>query len=90
MKLIYVEWLDSHTVHGWNSLKELVESQKIDPCKTIGWLVKKTDESILVVSSLSSDENPDVKTCAEGNMVIPLSAIVKVRLLSVGKAAVKL
>ena len=56
MKLVYIEWLD-HCSFGsgcWNT-KESCENMEPILAKTIGWLVKETDEHLVVVSTTLSD-----------------------------------
>jgi len=57
-KGIYVEWVDSASLDAWATIKELekILSTKSHPIKTLGWLIKETEDSILVA------ENWDEKT----------------------------
>ena len=51
-QIYYVEWLDSKGRGGWCS----VESAPCDDlrCKSVGWLVEDTEDSVTIAPSLAS------------------------------------
>jgi len=70
LKLIYVEWMDSCSRRGvWHDLTTF--DGALITCRTIGWLVKETDESVTVAGHY------DGESCFSGGMTIPKVAITK-------------
>jgi hypothetical protein len=72
MKVVIVKWVDSHEVIGWTFVDDLPE-YKPKHILTAGFEVERTDDGIVIASSLGSD--PD-QVC--GTMMIPKCAIVTV------------
>lgn len=76
MKLVLVEWIDSYGCGtNWETVDDMMA---ITPhyCKSVGWIVKETDEMILVVPHISPD-NGDIgaKLSGCGDMAIPVCSI---------------
>ena len=75
MKLMMIEWIDSHSGSGWQSM-ETVKNELLY-CRSVGWLVSENDKSILIASSISGEKNGDIKLCVGGDVCIPKKAIIK-------------
>ena len=75
-KVVYVEWDDSASSAGsiWKN-KETVANFNTCRCKTIGFVIKETKDTLTIVSS--SDGGDYVS----GDMSIPKSAIRKRRIV---------
>ena len=73
MKAVRVEWIDSHHIEGWTEVDKLAEIEK-KIIITIGWLVRKDKEGIVIANSLG--QNPE-QVC--GIMCIPTTAIVNIK-----------
>lgn len=70
MKLVIIEWLDIQTWPGWN--QELVEAGDAKPLEvtTVGYLVSKTKDTVVI-----SDSSPHI-----GNVtVFPRGCIRSIR-----------
>lgn len=49
--VVYVEWVDAETEGGWEEEKEI---GKLPVCATLGFLVKETEDTIVVASTYES------------------------------------
>ncbi len=70
MKLEFVTWIDSRMTSGWAEIED--RESTIWPIKSVGWVVKETDELIHLVPHIGT--NPD-QGC--GDMMIPKIAITR-------------
>lgn len=58
MQVLYVKWLDSgRHAFGWTDPKELDTDVPI--VETVGFLLKETDEAVVLIQSKGDGENPD-------------------------------
>lgn len=48
MKVVYIEWVDSHSGGGQYDLKEVMGS-KVDFMRTAGFLVQESDDEVVIV-----------------------------------------
>lgn len=71
-KIVLIEWVDSYSVYEqWDFLKDLKEPEIIK-CKSVGFIIKETDESILIMPHISGDNE-----AGKGGICIPKLAIIK-------------
>ena len=71
-KIVLIEWVDSYSVYEqWDFLKDLKEPEIIK-CKSVGFIVNETDESILIMPHISGDNE-----AGKGGICIPKIAIIK-------------
>ena len=82
MKLVLIEWLDSHSLAGdrWHPLEEIENEAGPLMCRSVGWLVKDTKKVKVLVSHISGEANRCVPW-AMGEIVIPAGSVVKMRVL---------
>jgi len=66
-RIVYVEWEDSFTSPGWRSREDYDDIN----IATVGWLVAKSNEGIVITSSVSDSGN------VMDQLHIPKSAIRK-------------
>lgn len=55
--LIWVKWVDSHTFDGWKDVQDTI-SEALGAklmCESCGWLLKETDDRILLVCHRDSE-----------------------------------
>jgi hypothetical protein len=80
MKLVLVEWMDSSSFNGWNSL-EYIRDQSREPlfCRSVGWLVDRNRKTITLAASLSGEKNPGVRVKGSGDISIPMKCVVRVK-----------
>lgn len=84
--MVRVFWIDSTSAHSttWGLVSEAVEigqKQTDIPCITVGFLIKRTEKVITLVSSLS-DESVDDETECSGDMTIPICSICRIEELA--------
>ena len=77
MKLVLIEWLDSHSGHGWHPLDDLAQAAKPVRCQSVGWLVSEANQHKVVVPHISGDQDEGVTPHGRGDITIPNRAIVK-------------
>jgi len=79
MKAVYLEWEDSSSYTGnlWSRRERIIEST-VSHCKTIGFILNETKESITVITSADGEK----EGCVSGDMTIPKSAIKKRRVVT--------
>ena len=53
MKVLYVEWIDAIADNGWSKMDDC---EDVSHCKTIGYLIKETEEGICLASTISEKE----------------------------------
>ena len=71
-KIVLIEWVDSYSVYEqWDFLNDLKEPEIIK-CKSVGFIVNETDESILIMPHISGDNE-----AGKGGICIPKIAIIK-------------
>ena len=82
LPLVYVEWVDSATVHGWHSLDELQRDCTSVLMQSVGWIVKETDDTLMLSAHLhkETDEHDAVRMAADAT-AIPKVAITMRRVL---------
>lgn len=73
-KIVYVEWLDSDSMHGWNGKNNLdhMVNDQMHKCQSVGMLYKKTKDRIVLVQSIGESTVGEV-------LRIPMFAITKIR-----------
>lgn len=78
VKLVLVEWLDSHSGRGWQEIERIKEASVPLRCRSVGWLVSETGGVKVIVPHLAGEKNGVlVQGC--GDLSIPKKAIVKLR-----------
>lgn len=82
MKLVLVEWNDSHERNGWVALDILKKFCKPSPCRSVGWLLEDKNGHIQLVSHISGmNLNKEGPEDACGDMCIPKKVITKMTVL---------
>ena len=81
MKLVLVEWLDSHAGDGWQSLDAIKQNAETVLCRSVGWLLSESEGCKVIVPHISGEKNEDTRPCGRGDLSIPDKAIVKMHVL---------
>ncbi len=79
--IVLIEWMDSHSGRGWQDLDDLERKASPLYCRSVGWIIKETEECKVIVPHISGEENGNILLQGCGDLVIPTRAIVKVTLL---------
>lgn len=77
MKLVMIDWVDSHSSGGWKPLPEIEKDCEPLLCRSVGWLLCEKNEHVVLVPHLSGmdDEDSVTLTCGSGYKIIPVVAI---------------
>jgi hypothetical protein len=81
MKLVLVEWLDSHAGDGWQSIGDIAEACQPLHCRSVGWLVSESNDCKTLVPHLAGDKSGKVLSQGSGDLTIPNRSILRVRVL---------
>ncbi len=81
MKLVLVEWVDSHSARGWQSLEELKANAVPLHCRTVGGLVTQTKEGVMLTAGLAGEKNGSTEIDGAGHYYIPRGCIRKLTVL---------
>jgi hypothetical protein len=76
MRLVLVEWEDSHTDGSWQQVGGEIEDRAL-VCRSVGWLVLDGERAKVVAPHMSEPE-PGVPPQANGVMTIPTSAVLRI------------
>jgi hypothetical protein len=80
-EIVLIEWLDSHSGKGWQDIDQLEETAIPLYCRSVGWIIKETEDCKVIVPHLSGEENGDIIIQGCGDLVIPTKSIVKITTL---------
>ena len=70
MRLVLVEWVDSHiAVGGWKPLDDLSEQAPV--VRSVGWLVRYTEEVLVLVPHMIAKQGAVIEQGC-GEMIIPV------------------
>ena len=75
LKLVLIEWLDSHQQARWTSDEPAKEPLV---CRSVGWLVHDGEKAKTLAAHLTVEATPQ----RAGEMTIPTCAITKIRSLN--------
>ena len=73
LQKVELEWLDTTANDEWNTIEDC-KQKELTLVKTIGYLLRETDEKVVVCHSYTDDDDAD---CT----VIPKSIIIRRRVL---------
>lgn len=76
MKLVIVEWLDSHASQGWITTAELEQAAGPLYCRTVGWLFRDGKDCKVVVPHIAKHIDGNMLQ-VRGDIIIPNRAIIK-------------
>jgi hypothetical protein len=57
--LVRVDWIDAHTFTGWNRvdvLEEKLQTSRLEQNVTVGYLYRSEPEAVIIVQSVTDDE----------------------------------
>jgi hypothetical protein len=80
-KIVLIEWVDSHSGRGWQDLESLEASAVPLYCRSVGWLVKETEQCVVIVPHISGEKDGHILLQGCGDITIPTKAIVKEKIL---------
>lgn len=76
MRLVLIEWVDSHTDGGWQRLDgELMD--RVQTCRSVGWLVLDGERVKIIAPHINEPDN-GVPLQGSGVMHIPARAVLRI------------
>lgn len=81
MKLVLVEWVDSHSGRGWQPLDQIQDTSVPLRCRSVGWLVAERNDCKVIVPHVSGEQNEGIVKSGCGDITIPNKSIVKLTVL---------
>ena len=60
MKLVLVDWLDSHQSRGWQDVERIEEAAEPLYCRSVGWLLAENPDCKVLVPHVSGERNGTV------------------------------
>ena len=77
-KLVYVEWTDAHSSDRWSTIEDALGTMTdMMHCKTVGWLLCKDKDFVLVANTMAWEGEPVPTAC--GTMHIPKGGITEIK-----------
>ena len=81
MKLVLIEWLDSHSGRGWQDVERLEQAAEPLYCRSVGWLLSDKKDCKVIVPHIAGEKNGDIMLQGCGDLAIPTVAIAKITVL---------
>ena len=81
MKLVLVEWVDSHSGKGWQPIEEIKKNSKLLYCRSVGWVAHEDYTCISLTPHLSGEKNDSILVYVCGDITIPKKAVTKITVL---------
>jgi len=78
-EIVLVEWVDSHSGRGWQTIDQLEGVAKPLYCKSVGWLIKETKQCKVIVPHIAGEKNTDIMLQGCGDLTIPTKAIIQIK-----------
>jgi len=85
MKLVLIEWLDSHGSQGWQTLEELEHACEPMKCRSVGWLFREGKDFKTILPHIAGENNKNIILQGRGELTIPTKAITKIKILQEDK-----
>ena len=81
MKLVLIEWLDSHSGRGWQTTETLKQAAEPLYCRSVGWLFSENKDCKVIVPHIGGEKDGDAMMQGCGDLTIPARAIIKMTVL---------
>ena len=81
MKLVLIEWLDSHSGRGWQDTERIKQAAEPLYCRSVGWLIVDKKDCKVIVPHLAGEKNGETALQGCGDLTIPTAAIVRLTVL---------
>lgn len=84
MKLVPIEWVDSHSGRGCHNVKQIEQGGRTSLlfyCRSVEWLVSERNNFNVLVPHIGGEKNGDVFFQGCGYITIPTASIVKMKVL---------
>ena len=74
MRLVLVEWEDSHQSRGWEELSEIRDEVAV--CRSVGWLVHDGERAVVIAPHLSVPTSGIIPQ-GTGVMTVPTRSVLR-------------
>ncbi len=81
MKLVLVEWLDSHAGRGWQDKDRLNQIAEPLYCQSVGWLFADKKDCKVIVPHIAGQKGVDQILQGCGDLTIPAVSIIMITTL---------
>ena len=81
MKLVLIEWLDSHGSDTWEPFDKIKRDGETVKCRSVGWVLSSNRQYTLIVPHVSSIDDESATPFGSGHISIPKRAITSLRVL---------
>ena len=81
MRLVLIEWLDSHSGRGWQMTERIELAAEPLYCRSVGWLLAERKDCKVIVPHIAGEKNGEAMLQGCGDLTIPAKAIVKMTVL---------
>lgn len=81
MKLVLIEWVDSHSGRGWHDVEHFKTVAEPLYCQSVGWIVTENKDVKVIVPHIGGERNGDVLLQGCGDLTIPTASILKITTL---------
>ncbi|MGE3154747.1 MAG: hypothetical protein AB7G48_19445 [Nitrospiraceae bacterium] len=81
MKLVLIEWLDSHAGRGWQTTEQIERAAEPLYCRSVGWLVADRKDCKVLVPHMAGEKNGEIMLQGCGDLTIPTASIEKITVL---------
>ncbi|HEX2964462.1 MAG TPA: hypothetical protein VHO84_01680 [Syntrophorhabdaceae bacterium] len=83
MKLVLIEWVDSHgSIEGWKLIEENSKSETLI-CESVGWLLYDGKDCKTVLPHKAGHKSDNIMFQGRGELTIPTKAIIRMKTLNV-------
>jgi hypothetical protein len=83
MKLVLIEWVDSHgSIEGWKLIEENTKSETLI-CESVGWLLYDGKDCKTILPHMAGHKSDNIMFQGRGELTIPTKAILKMKTLNV-------
>lgn len=80
-KLVLIEWLDSHSGRGWQTMEQLERAATPLYCRSVGWLLAERKDCKVIVPHIGGEKNGDAVMIGCGDLTIPTDSIIRTTVL---------
>lgn len=84
MKLVLIEWLDSHAGRGWQDTERIKQAAEPLYCRSVGWLIADNKDCKVLVPHLAGERHGEAALQGCGDLTIPTTAVVRLTVLRRG------
>ncbi len=79
MKLVLINWLDSHgTLEGWQIIEDENKPEPLQ-CQSVGWLLHNNKDCKVIIPHIGGGNDTQFPFQGRGELIIPTKSIVSIK-----------